>query len=341
MARGACSAPSPLAARNVLTSRRVSGVGFWPWRLWPTKPVTPGRVADAVPGLVVHAAANEQVAREDLALHGHLATVLELDDVLHRDDDLEDLVLHVHALDASMEVGRDLLLVAGLRVHDEPLAGPGPRVVDRLGSTSSTVTSVTSSTATSAARPPDRRSSRRRRRCRVRGLQPRRSPRRSRGTRRGRPRSRRPRAHRRRRPRPPARRAAASSAIGSSASSVDRRRVVGSTDFRLELVDRLVGVVGRLLDVPPTVLSRSSFSAPSVTSSASTVLSSSTTLSSVPATSGVSASIRAARSAKSVKVRFSSLIRTTIRTGSRSRSRARRRGPCRRSPWRSRRSSSA
>ena len=34
--------PSPLAARNVSTSRRVSGVGFWPWRPWPTKPVTPG-----------------------------------------------------------------------------------------------------------------------------------------------------------------------------------------------------------------------------------------------------------------------------------------------------------
>ena len=61
------------------------------------EPGDAGRVADAVPGLVVHLAAHEQVAGEDLALDGLLLAVLELDDVLHRDDDLEDLVLHVHA----------------------------------------------------------------------------------------------------------------------------------------------------------------------------------------------------------------------------------------------------
>jgi hypothetical protein len=36
-------------------------------------------------------------------------------------------------LDASSEVGGDLLLVAALRVHDVPLTGLGPGVVDDLG----------------------------------------------------------------------------------------------------------------------------------------------------------------------------------------------------------------
>ena len=118
-------------------------MGFWPCRLWPTNPVTPGRVADAVPALVVHLAAHEEVAGEDLLLDGLLATVLELVDLFHGDDDLVDLVLHVHALDASSEVGRDLLLVARLGVHDVPLARAGPGVVDRIdvlvGSASSAV----------------------------------------------------------------------------------------------------------------------------------------------------------------------------------------------------------
>ena len=90
-------------------------------------------VADAVPRLVVHPAPDEQVAGEHLALHGLLAAVAELVDLLGGDDHLEDLVLHVHRLDARLEVGRDLLLVARLGVHDEPLARAGPGVVDVVG----------------------------------------------------------------------------------------------------------------------------------------------------------------------------------------------------------------
>jgi hypothetical protein len=62
-----------------------------------------------------------------------LATVLELLDLFHRDDDLVDAVLHVHALDSGAEVGGDLLLVAGLGVHDVPGTRTGPGVVDHLG----------------------------------------------------------------------------------------------------------------------------------------------------------------------------------------------------------------
>ena len=96
-----------------------SGDGLAPW---PTKPVTPGRVADDVPGVVVEVAAHEQVAGEHLLLDDDLLAVLELDDVLHRDDDLVDALLHVHRGDAGLEVLLDLLLVARLGVDHEPAA---------------------------------------------------------------------------------------------------------------------------------------------------------------------------------------------------------------------------
>ena len=124
--------PSPLAARNVCTSRRDNGVGFLSLLALPHEPGDTGRVADAVPAVVVHLTTNEQVAGEDLLLHGLLATVLELVDLFHGDDDLVDLLLHVHALDTSGEVGGDLLLVARLGVDHVPLTRSGPGVVDDL-----------------------------------------------------------------------------------------------------------------------------------------------------------------------------------------------------------------
>ena len=83
-----------------------------------------GRVAHHVPRVVVEGHAHQQVAGEHLLLHDDLPAVLELDDVLHRDDDLEDLFLDVHRTDAAGEVLLDLVLVARVRVHDEPVAGP-------------------------------------------------------------------------------------------------------------------------------------------------------------------------------------------------------------------------
>ena len=90
-----------------------------------------GRVAHDVPGVVVEAHAHEQVAGEDLLLHDDLAAVLELDDVFHRDDDLEDALLDVHRAHAAREVLLHLVLVAGVGVHDVP--APGPVVRARLG----------------------------------------------------------------------------------------------------------------------------------------------------------------------------------------------------------------
>src|SRR5690242_21148655 len=69
------------------------------------------RVADDAPGVVVEVAPHEQVAGEHLLGDQHLLAGLELDDVLHGDDDLEDPVLHVHRGDAALEVGLHLVLV--------------------------------------------------------------------------------------------------------------------------------------------------------------------------------------------------------------------------------------
>ena len=81
------SSPSALTRRNVSTSRRDSGVGLAPW---PDEAGDAGGVADDVPGVVVEVAAHEQVAGEHLLLDDDLLAVLELDDVLHGDDDLVD-----------------------------------------------------------------------------------------------------------------------------------------------------------------------------------------------------------------------------------------------------------
>ena len=79
------------------------------------------RVADDVPGLVAHRHLDQHVAGEDLAVHGLALAVLDLDLLLDRDEDLEDLVLHAHRLDAVLEVGLDLVLVARVGVDHVPL----------------------------------------------------------------------------------------------------------------------------------------------------------------------------------------------------------------------------
>src|SRR3546814_393944 len=84
-------------------------------------------VADDVPAVVVELAAHQEVAREHLLLDDDLLAALEVDDVLHGDDDLVDPLLHVHGGGAGLEVLLDLLLVARLRVDDVPAA----RAVER------------------------------------------------------------------------------------------------------------------------------------------------------------------------------------------------------------------
>src|SRR5688500_11676766 len=94
------------------------------------EPGDAGRVPHDVPRVVVELAAHERVAGEHLLRDDDLLAVLELDDVLDRDDDLEDPVLHVHGGDPALEVGLHLVLVAGVRVNHEPLARTVVRALD-------------------------------------------------------------------------------------------------------------------------------------------------------------------------------------------------------------------
>src|SRR6185312_940704 len=89
-------------------------------------------VADRTPRLVVEVHPHEDVAGEDLALHLHALAVLDLGDLFGRHLDLEDVVLHVERGDAALEVGLHLVLVAGVRVDDVPVAGGGAQRAPQL-----------------------------------------------------------------------------------------------------------------------------------------------------------------------------------------------------------------
>src|SRR5687767_14949823 len=92
-----------------------------------------GGVADRTPGLVVELHADEQVARQDLAVDLRALAVLDLGDLLGGHLDLIDVVLDVQGLDPRLEVGLHLVLVAGVGVHDVPVAGGDPqRLLHRL-----------------------------------------------------------------------------------------------------------------------------------------------------------------------------------------------------------------
>ena len=86
----------------------------------PTKLVTPGVLRTTNQRVGVEHHLDQHVAGEDLLLDGGTLAAADLDLVLHRDQDLEDLVLHAHRLDAVLEVGLDLVLVAGVRVDHVP-----------------------------------------------------------------------------------------------------------------------------------------------------------------------------------------------------------------------------
>src|SRR6266498_3070687 len=80
-----------------------------------------GGVAHHVPGVVVQVHADQQVAGEDLAGDDLALASLDLHDVFHGDDDLEDLLLHVHRGDPALEVGLDLVLVSRVGVDHVPV----------------------------------------------------------------------------------------------------------------------------------------------------------------------------------------------------------------------------
>jgi hypothetical protein len=68
-----------------------------------------------------------------VALHLLALAVLDLGDLFGRNLDLEDELLHVQVLDPGLEVGLDLVLVAGVGVHDVPLAGRVLQGLAKLG----------------------------------------------------------------------------------------------------------------------------------------------------------------------------------------------------------------
>src|SRR5437867_11106854 len=76
-----------------------------------------GRIAYNVPGVVGrhafvrHQHLDENVARENFALHGAALSVLDLDLFLGRDHDIVDLVADTHGLDAMLDVRFDFVLV--------------------------------------------------------------------------------------------------------------------------------------------------------------------------------------------------------------------------------------
>ena len=127
LARGRPAPRSPLGMRK---ARRPGGAAGTAWGPLAHEAGHARGVADDEPGGVVQLGPDQQVAGEHLALGDDPLAVLEVDVVLHGDDDLVDGLLGVHRVDAGLEVLLDLLLVARLGVDDEPAAGPGERVVD-------------------------------------------------------------------------------------------------------------------------------------------------------------------------------------------------------------------
>ena len=79
------------------------------------------RVAQRVPGVVVHLHPHQHVAGEDLRLHRVALAVPDLDLVLGRHHDLVDPVAQIERLDAGLDRLLDLVLVAGVGVQDVPL----------------------------------------------------------------------------------------------------------------------------------------------------------------------------------------------------------------------------
>src|SRR5580765_1550528 len=77
-------------------------------------------VLHQVPGVVVHLHLDEHVAGEELALRHVLLAALHLDDLLHRHEDLAELVGPAGAIDPVLERTLHRLLEAGVGVHDVP-----------------------------------------------------------------------------------------------------------------------------------------------------------------------------------------------------------------------------
>src|SRR5690348_16118982 len=82
-----------------------------------------GGVADDRPGLVGEVHPHQDVAGQHLLLDLLPLAALDLGHLVHRDLDLEDVILHVERLDAALQVGLHPVLVTRVGVHHVPVAG--------------------------------------------------------------------------------------------------------------------------------------------------------------------------------------------------------------------------
>ena len=81
------------------------------------------RIADDIPRIFGDVHLHEYVTREDTALDDAAATVLDFNLVFLRDNDVKNLVGHVHGLYALAQVFGDAVFVAGIRMNYVPVLG--------------------------------------------------------------------------------------------------------------------------------------------------------------------------------------------------------------------------
>src|ERR671910_2208819 len=81
----------------------------------------PRRLANELPGRVVHVHVDEDVAGELALDRGDLLAVLDLDDALGRDTDLAEVPLQAHRVDPALQRRAHLVLVPRVCIYDVPL----------------------------------------------------------------------------------------------------------------------------------------------------------------------------------------------------------------------------
>src|ERR671916_1546366 len=80
-----------------------------------------GRLADELPGRIVHVHVHEDVAGELALDRGYLLAVFYLDDALGRDADLAEVSVEAHGVDPALERRAHLVLVPRVCIYDVPL----------------------------------------------------------------------------------------------------------------------------------------------------------------------------------------------------------------------------
>ncbi len=84
-----------------------------------------GGVTNDIPRILGNIHLDQDVAREDAALHDAAAAILNLDLILLRDNNIEDFLAHVHRVDALAQVFGHTVFVAGVSVDYIPMLSCG------------------------------------------------------------------------------------------------------------------------------------------------------------------------------------------------------------------------